>query len=673
MDFTKYNKSDTCLDFSNKSIQSINENSWKDFKLPNVKIINLSNNEITFIDFKGFPDTVEKVYLADNKLDVLDFKGMNPLSKLEFIDVRHNQIKEIIWLNSPKTLKICNFQHNLISSMNWIDSPPFLLECYFSDNNITAMNWIECTSTLQKCSVSRNKIIDMNWINSPSLKVMHLYRNCITVMNWKSFPKTLKELYLGKNKIQKMEWVDIPRDITLEKLYLSSNEITEMHWKGCPTSLEVCCLKENKITTLSLFNLSHFLKILNVNSNQIKEIQDQKDFFYCRYLDIYIKLNFINQVHEKKYSELKLIYEDDNEEKEKDANQTKYTNIVNEFHKLELSSKNHDIISNKIQNILGSPTNSSEYRLQMKWLNYAINFPWNKRKELPEFETSDSISNYLYNAYCKLNEYIHNMNDVKIEILSIISKRISNPDCKDNLLCLEGNNGVGKTRIASALSITMDLPMRTLNMGTIADASTLIGHDETYSNSDAGLIVRILNQVCCKNCILYIDELDKIHGTPKGNAIMSVLTHLLDPSQNSKFNDVFMGNLDFDLSNVFFIISLNDKNVLSKTLQDRLNIINVPDPSISDKFEISKKFIIPEICKNLGTGTIDISDTELMSIVKQDDNVGLRSIKSRLDTIICRKNMLGLLNDNHKRLLEINEETTRNVKKQKRNELSYYI
>lgn len=672
MEFTKFNKSDTCLDFSDKGIKSINENNWKDFNLPNVKIINLSNNEINCIDFKGFPHTVEKLYLSDNKLDVLDFKGMNPLSKLELIDSSHNFLTEIIWLDSPKTLKICKFQHNLIKRMNWIDSPPFLLECYWSDNEITEINWIECPSTLQKCFVSRNKIIDMNWIDSPSdLKIMNLVDNNLTRMYLKECPKKLQELNLSRNKIQKMEWEN---EINLKKLFLSENEITEIDWNMCPQSLQECWLDKNKITILNFSNLLHFLKVLNVNSNQIKKINDQKDFFYCKYLDIYIHLNFINEVHEKQYSELNLIYKNDKTQDNKDKNiKTIDNNLVcflDAFHKLELSQKNQDIISNKIRNIVGCCPNSSEYRLQMKWLNYAINFPWNKFKELPKI---DSSSNYLYDAYCKLNDYIHNMNDVKIEILSIISKRISNPKCKNNLICLEGNNGVGKTRIASGLSRVLDLPMRTLNMGTIADATTLIGHDETYSNSDAGLIIKILNQVGCKNCILYIDELDKIHGTPKGNSIMSVLTHVLDPSQNSKFHDVFMGDLDFDLSNVFFIISLNDKNVLSKTLQDRLNIINVPDPSISDKFEISRKFLIPEICKNLCTDTIiDIPDTELMSIVKQDDNIGLRSIKSTLDTIICRKNMLGLLNSNHKRILELNEETLV-VKKQKRQELSYYI
>lgn len=207
------------------------------------------------------------------------------------------------------------------------------------------------------------------------------------------------------------------------------------------------------------------------------------------------------------------------------------------------------------------------------------------------------------------------------------------------------------TRLARGLSKALGVPFRTINLGSVSDVSYFTGHGFTYVESEPGRIVQILNETQCKNCIIYFDELDKIHRTEKGQAINGFLTHLIDPSQNKAFQDVYLAGLDLDVSQVFFVFSFNDETLIDATVRDRLKIIHIDDPTIDDKINIAEKFIIPEICQNVNFNvTLDRSIVKRI-ISSHDDTQGLRAIKRTLENIISKLNVVRMLDtENRKKL-----------------------
>ena len=270
------------------------------------------------------------------------------------------------------------------------------------------------------------------------------------------------------------------------------------------------------------------------------------------------------------------------------------------------------------------------------------------------------ISNYICNVHDKLESYIYGMRDVKEELLTFISKKISNPNANNNILALHGKNGVGKTRLAHGLAHSLDLPIKTINLGCVNDVSYFTGHGYTYVDSEPGRIVQILNEVRCKNCIIYFDELDKLSSNPKGQSIFSFLTHLIDPSQNKKFQDIYLSGIELDLSKVFFVFSFNDINAIDKTVKDRLKVITIKDYSVHEQIEITKKFILKDITTNLNFD-FTINDDILVNIIKHNKNKqqGLRSIQRIVDNIYSKLNLVRLLTDEKKKMLsfyDINEE-----------------
>ncbi len=314
---------------------------------------------------------------------------------------------------------------------------------------------------------------------------------------------------------------------------------------------------------------------------------------------------------------------------------------------LETTPENQTVIAKRFRYLETLPVSSTEYQKNLNWLRHALNFPYNKMIKIPVAMKNNvlnkDVSDYVTSVYTKLDSYIYGLDEVKEELMSFVCKRISNPEAADHLLALQGANGVGKTRIAHGLAKALDLPIRTINLGCTSDSSILTGHSFTYVDSEPGRIVQILNEVQCKNCIIYFDELDKIAQTEKGLAINGFLTHLIDPSQNTKYQDVYLSGLQLDVSKVFFVFSFNDEKLIDQTVKDRLKIIKIKEPTNDDKINIAEKFLIPELCKNINY-SVSIEKDIIDRIVSQDKSKsGLRAIRRVLEDIIAKLNVARML------------------------------
>ena len=186
-------------------------------------------------------------------------------------------------------------------------------------------------------------------------------------------------------------------------------------------------------------------------------------------------------------------------------------------------------------------------------------------------------------------------------------------------------------------------------MGGDTNGSTLNGHNYTYVGSNWGSIVQILMDTQIMNPIIYIDEVDKISKTEHGRELVGILTHLLDFSQNDKYQDKYFNGIDIDMSKALFILSYNDPNKIDSILLDRIHRIHFNYLSTNDKIVITKKHLLPDILSDMGLqDMITIEDNDIQYLIeKYTIESGVRKLKELLFEIVGEINIDILKNKIH--------------------------
>jgi len=313
-------------------------------------------------------------------------------------------------------------------------------------------------------------------------------------------------------------------------------------------------------------------------------------------------------------------------------------------------------IFNKFKHLETISDSSGEYSKLEKWIETAMNVPYNiKNLPISISDGNKSINEFLYNVKIKLDEKIYGLDGVKNNILFILNNMITNPDSRGLGMALVGPQGVGKTEIANAIAEAINIPFVSIPLGGSNDGSFLSGHSYTYEGSIPGAIVSSLIKMQQLNGIILFDELDKISNTPHGSEISKLLLHITDSTQNHDFKDKYLGNdISINLSNIWFIYSLNYINALDKTLRDRIPIVAVDGYTKNEKKEIAKRHLIPNALKNIGINPADIvfTDETLSYLVEKSDDLyvsetksstgksGVRQLKHIIYNTIMKLNMI---------------------------------
>ena len=232
-------------------------------------------------------------------------------------------------------------------------------------------------------------------------------------------------------------------------------------------------------------------------------------------------------------------------------------------------------------------TGSEGYKL-MSWIEGALSVPFgiNIEEKVSKDSKLKEIQKYLKNALNVLDSSIYGHQAAKNKILQVIAQNVSNPNSEGIVMGIQGPMGNGKTTlIEEGVSKAIGRPFAHIPLGGATDASFLEGHSYTYEGSQWGKIVDVLIKCKCMNPIIYFDELDKVSSTPKGDEIINVLMHLIDPSQNKYFQDKYFVGIDFDLSKAIFVFSYNDSSLINPILQDRIMEINTRGFKTSSKIK----------------------------------------------------------------------------------------
>jgi endopeptidase La len=267
-------------------------------------------------------------------------------------------------------------------------------------------------------------------------------------------------------------------------------------------------------------------------------------------------------------------------------------------------------------------------------------------------ENIQYINTYLIECEKKLDLSVYGHKDAKTQLLRIIGQWI-NGEKSGYSFGFEGPPGVGKTSLAKygLAKCLIDKenksrPFSFIAIGGDANASTLAGHNYTYVGSSPGRLVEILIETETLNPLIFIDELDKISKTEQGKEIIGILTHLIDPSQNSHYQDKYFSGIDIDMSKVLFIFSYNDVSNIDRILLDRIHRIQFNHLTIIEKKVIVKNYILPEVTKKMGLqNMISIEDNVIDFLIQQYTNeAGVRKLKEILFEIIGEINLRILKN-----------------------------
>lgn len=287
-----------------------------------------------------------------------------------------------------------------------------------------------------------------------------------------------------------------------------------------------------------------------------------------------------------------------------------------------------------------SPTDNEYFKLN-QWIEYALEIPFNDIKQNEKH--INGINQYLADVQKMLDDKIYGMLEVKEEILFILNNRIQNNNSSESNLALVGSAGTGKTMIIRSLAEILDLPFEQISLGGLNDSSYLDGHSYTYEGARPGKIVDALRRMKYKTGIIYFDEIDKIARTKGGLEVSNLLLHIIDFTQNKNFCDKYFPELDIDLSQIWFIFSLNNPEQVDPILLNRMNLIKVPSYDMNDKIKIVQDYLLPITLKNYGMNEEDIKldQSNIKHIIlKSKNDDGIRELKRNIEKIVKKVNIM---------------------------------
>ena len=282
-------------------------------------------------------------------------------------------------------------------------------------------------------------------------------------------------------------------------------------------------------------------------------------------------------------------------------------------------------VKSEIKKLRSMGPMSAEATVVRNYLDWLFSIPWNnKLKSEIDINKAQKILDKDHHGLEKVKERI-------IEFLAVQS-RVSKP--KGPILCLVGPPGVGKTSLGKSIAKSLSRPFVKFSLGGIRDESEIRGHRRTYIGSMPGRIIQNLKKCEYSNPLFLLDEVDKVGADWRGDPA-SALLEVLDPEQNTNFNDHYL-EVDYDLSDIMFITTANTLNI-PQPLLDRMEVIRISGYTESEKLKIASKYILPKQIKETGlkNNEVKIAESALESIVKYyTRESGVRNLEREISKLL---------------------------------------
>jgi len=296
--------------------------------------------------------------------------------------------------------------------------------------------------------------------------------------------------------------------------------------------------------------------------------------------------------------------------------------------KLPLPAEARDKALSEIKKLKLMSPMSAEAAVLRNYVDWLLSLPWGVLTE----ENGD-----LAKARARLDADHYGLEKVKLRILEYLCVNALVPGMKGPILCLVGPPGVGKTSLARSVAAATGRGFVKMSLGGVRDEAEIRGHRRTYVGAMPGRIIQSLKKCGSSNPVFLLDEIDKMTADFRGDPA-SALLEVLDPEQNSAFNDHFL-DLDYDLSRVMFITTANSIHSIPRPLLDRMEIVRLEGYTELEKLSIARQYLAPKQVEANGVAQrgVTFSDPALLEIIRRyTREAGVRGLEREIGAV-CRK------------------------------------
>ena len=315
---------------------------------------------------------------------------------------------------------------------------------------------------------------------------------------------------------------------------------------------------------------------------------------------------------------------------EEDSEISEYTKKIES---VKLSKEAKEKALSELRKLKSMSSMSSEATVVRNYLDWLLDIPWKKKTK---------VNKDLQKALDILEAEHYGLDKIKERIIEFLAVQARTDKVKGPILCLVGPPGVGKTSLGKSIAAATGRHFVRASLGGMRDEAEVRGHRRTYIGSMPGKIIKGMKKTGYSNPLFLLDEIDKL-GSDSRSDPSSALLEVLDPEQNSTFNDHYL-EIDYDLSDVMFVTTANSLD-MPRPLLDRMEIIRLSGYTEDEKIEIAKRHLIPKIMKEtaLKSSEFSVNDDSLRDIIRYyTREAGVRSLEREISKL-ARKSVKEIL------------------------------
>jgi ATP-dependent Lon protease len=300
--------------------------------------------------------------------------------------------------------------------------------------------------------------------------------------------------------------------------------------------------------------------------------------------------------------------------------------LANAISKAGMPKDVEDQVRKELRRLERMPEASAEHGMVRSYLDWLIELPW----ALPQDEPID-----IAEARRILDEDHYGLDKIKRRIIEYLAVRKLAPQGKAPILCLVGPPGVGKTSLGQSIARAMRRKFVRVSLGGVHDEAEIRGHRRTYIGALPGNIIQAIRKAGSRNCVMMLDEIDKIGRGVQGDPNAALL-EVLDPEQNNTFRDNYLA-VPFDLSRVVFITTANLMDTIPGPLRDRMEVISLSGYTASEKLQIARRYLVRRQLEanGLQTDQAEVSDAALRHVIQDyTREAGVRGLEREIGKVL---------------------------------------